>query len=266
MKKPFFLFGIISLALLTISCASPMEKKLFSEVNPKFDGIVTPIDIPIQLEYKPASGNFKVDIIVGVIFKSLIFGNKKNSFEMDASGNFHISQLDDSLIWNVKITRMKTENKIFTPTLPIVDARLFTNKSGIIEESEISLPAIDKIDMTESEGKKLYDDLKDIIKDFNQGLPQTPVQSGDVLTQLMESNEIEEIVKKMREQDYSLTLKEREFTDINLILKGWSYYQNRKVFVGAINDSLMLKARNPELTIHLKIIGYSLFDWKLSFQ
>ena len=263
MKKPCLLFVIVFLAILTISCASPIKEKLFSRANPQFDGIVTPITIPIQFEYKPASGNFKLDTIVGAIV-----GNKKYSDESSFSGNFQVSRLGDSLIWNSKITRMKTGNNSFAPTLPILDARLLTNKFGKIEESEISFPAFEKANIEENQRKKIYDDTKNALKNFGQSLPQTPIKSGDVLAVLMDKDQIEAMVQHLWTSAPALSFDSAEHHDINLILKGWSYYQNRKVLVGLVHDSLLINAQpilsvqKSELNFHIKIIGYSLLDWE----
>jgi hypothetical protein len=81
-----FFFIIIIFPLLLTSCASPLKQKLISEKEPKFEGLVSPITIPIQFEYKPARGKWEVEGI---------FLMGKKSLEMRMYGNINISALEE---------------------------------------------------------------------------------------------------------------------------------------------------------------------------
>jgi hypothetical protein len=110
-----------------------------------------------------------------------------------------------------------------------------------------------------------------LVKKLPQTLPQAPVKSGDILIHLSEIEYFMETLERLAPK-YSLTIREvSELRDINLILQGWCYHNDRKAVLSKVNESLKLTvsiddpAENNEAILELKFIGYALHD-SVTFQ
>jgi len=258
-NKSYFL--MCWLTTLVISCSSPLKNELMFHEIIQFEGFVTPIRIPIQLEYKPAA----------VEFKAIISVDKKDKDEgkvlsLSLDGHFEISRLGDKLLWDFKITKMKTGNKVYSPKNPIVDARLLTDSHGKVIEYELALPGIDRSKIEDAKYFEIYNGWEKKIKNnnlfFNRFIfPDHPVKSGDLIYGIP-SKQIEDFLGDLHEP---LRSGLKGIRDINQILNGWIYYEGEKALLTSVNDELFIE--DPRFTgkVSFKVSGYSILD-KNCFQ
>ena len=113
---------LLFLVLLLSSCttSSPLKKKLLNGEIPRYEGIVTPISIPIKPEYKPA------EVITQNVTVTLQDGK---AIEASTEMHCNVSEIGPLLIWNMKVLNMKQAGRYYSPGLPIVEARVLTDKT-----------------------------------------------------------------------------------------------------------------------------------------
>jgi hypothetical protein len=159
---------MIILPLLLTSCASPLKQKLLSEKEPKFEGLVSPITIPIQPEYKPASGKWELESIT-------LIGKKTTEIGMNS--NFNISALGDLFVWNITVVKIKIGTKTIAPNLPIMDARMLIDKFGVPSEFEMSLPAFKNSELSDKIRQDLRAEFKKTIEQLKSDFPTSPTNA-----------------------------------------------------------------------------------------
>ncbi|MFC1882172.1 hypothetical protein ACFL2S_11830 [Thermodesulfobacteriota bacterium] len=274
-----FFFIMIILPLLLTSCASPLKQKFISEKEPKFEGPVSPITIPIQFEYKPARSNWKYETIIQI---------GKNTAESRMSGNFNISALGDLLVWNITVLKLKIGTKTTAHNLPIIDARMLTDKFGVTREFEMSLPSVKNSKLSDKERQKIRAGFKKNVKQLMSDFPTSPIQSGDVIRNLLDKEDLKKLISPFLVlpatiQDAVDVLRAEEeaaatgdapppsppravaeaivtvgIKEINLILKGWCYHENRKTILASVDE--WRSEENQELMVNAKFVGYVLYD------
>ena len=102
-----------------ISCASPLKKRLQSNEPIRFEGYITPVTIPLQIQYKPANAKFKITSVAVVQF-----GKEKENEEQSCSGYYQVSHLGGKTLWDIKITKFRTGNQTLSHKLPLAEMRL----------------------------------------------------------------------------------------------------------------------------------------------
>jgi hypothetical protein len=227
-----------------------MKRKLVTGEIPKFEGPITSISTPVQLEHKPAKYNFTLTQAVKEGDKRII--------ERSLRGSSTLSPLGDLLVWEVKVSTIKVGRSRVTPDVPIVASRILTNKYGEFNEQDLSFPALEKIDSAPAEGTRDFNEMFNLIKyvflGFPLGFPTEPVRSGDII--------IIPRAKALKRMQNALPQLRRWSggEDIEVILKGRSYLNGKRVFVAGADETFVLTAPHDETEMRVKYSMYTILD------
>ena len=224
--------------------------------NPKYTGMIIPISVPVSAEYRPVSMNTKSD---GSI-ETLMFVDGKEKKEVSNTSTFSntkISAIGDKLEWVTTIHKMVFANKTYESKIPIKEIREISNRYGLIEEMEISYPRLLQEGNKEipSPGSDAYEQEKKEAKFGQRVLSSEPIITGSVLFRW----DLSEMFRLIPEASTIIPNGEGK---LEYIVKGWSYYKDRKVLVTevAFNKSFQINYNNNEVAVSISLIGYSLFD------
>lgn len=246
MRSSGFVIILSILMVLVSSCASSMKRKLVTGEIPKFEGPITPISTPVQLEHKPAKYNFTV--------KQVVQEGEERIKERSLRGNSTVSPLGDLLVWELKVSTIKVGRRRVAPKVPIVASRILTNKYGKFDEQALSFPALEKIDSAPAEGTREFNDMFNLIKTAFLGFPTEPVRSGDIIIipRAIALKRIQHALPQLRGWSGG--------EDIKVILKGCSYFNGKGVFVAYANASFVLTAPHDETEMRVKYSMYTILD------
>ena len=246
MRSSGFVIILSILMVLVSSCASSMKRKLVTGEIPKFEGPITPISTPVQLEHKPAKYNFTV--------KQVVQEGEERIKERSLRGNSKVSPLGDLLVWELKVSTIKVGRRRVAPKVPIVASRILTNKYGKFDEQDLSFPALEKIDSAPAEGTREFNDMFNLIKTAFLGFPTEPVRSGDIIIipRAIALKRIQHALPQLRGWSGG--------EDIKVILKGCSYFNGKGVFVAYANASFVLTAPHDENEMRVKYSMYTILD------
>ena len=246
MRSSGFVIILSILMVLVSSCASSMKRKLVTGEIPKFEGPITPISTPVQLEHKPAKYNFTV--------KQVVQEGEERIKERSLRGNSTVSPLGDLLVWELKVSTIKVGRRRVAPKVPIVASRILTNKYGKFDEQDLSFPALEKIDSAPAEGTREFNDMFNLIKTAFLGFPTEPVRSGDIIIipRAIALKRIQHALPQLRGWSGG--------EDIKVILKGRSYFNGKGVFVAYANASFVLTAPHDETEMRVKYSMYTILD------
>ena len=150
-NKNHIFFSLLLVTLLS-TCASPQKQKVFNIETLRYEGIITPIKIPIKPEYKPVQGNFKILAITEKNGK--IIGG-----EQIVEGRMNVSEMGSLLIWDAQLLKWKTEKLQLSPSVPLFDVRVLTDKYGQVMESEISSPEANRLGVSLEKQKGMKQDM-----------------------------------------------------------------------------------------------------------
>ena len=248
MRSNGFIIILSILMALVSSCASSMKSKLVTGEIPKFEGPVTPISTPVQLEHKPAKYNF--------IAKQVVQEGEERIKERSLQGSSTVSQLGDLLVWEIKVSTIKVGRRRVAPTVPIVESRILMNKYGEFKEQELSFPAMEKAGSTPAEGTRDFNDMFNLIKNAFLGFPTEPVRSGDIviIPRAMALKRIQDALPQLRRWSGG--------EDMKVILRGRSYFRGKRVFVADAEGSFVLTAPHDQTEMRVKYSYYTILDEK----
>jgi len=266
MKGKRYILALLICMFSLASCASPLKKSLVNEEIPQFNGSVTPITIPIQLEYKPVKSKINISMAfdynlilnTGSGKKSHLLSESETSMKLISD----IKKLGDMLIWNMKVIEYTENNNAHKPHIPIAEFTLLTDKYGDIKESEISLPFFEQPQVRSKIGEKEFENMKKEIKEslqLSSTLPNTPVITGDyfIKTRAFES--------LLTDSFFNLSGKEIPEEPASIV-KGWAYYDDRKVLVSSIDHTSSTDAFfnkyivDDRMKLQMQVKGYNLSD------
>ena len=234
------------LMILVSSCASSMKRKLVTGEIPKFEGPITPISTPVQLEHKPAKYNFTV--------KQIVQEGEERIKERSLRGISTVSPQGDLLVWEVKVSTIKVGRRRVARKVPIVASRILTNKYGEFNEQDLSFPALEKIDSAPEEGTRDFNDMFNLIKTAFLGFPTEPVRSGDIIIipRAIALKRMQHALPQLRRWSGG--------EDIKVILRGRSNFNGKGVFVADADASFVLTAPHDETEMRVKYSMYTILD------
>lgn len=164
-------------------------------------------------------------------------------------GKCKIAKLGEMLTWEMIVDKMLLKGKTISPSLPLIEARILTDKHGVIKEVEASSPSLaPKADQKVID--EFVESMKDSVKRPCISLPMSPVHTGDVITKISKDT----FLKMMPLIKANYTMND----EIAYIVQGWSYYKNKKVIVATINETITVELKGIDL--QMKFNGYNLFD------
>lgn len=267
MKVTRYIVAIIVCVLLICSCASPLKKRLVTGEIPKYTGPLTPISIPVQLEYKPA----KYKMVGSSVYSASVTADEGSanenhaSIEQESSWSLvmHITKIGD-LLTSIATVKEVTENyQTFKSDIPFFEVKLLIDRYGNIKESEISAPFFEqphiKAKIETDELEKTKEMMKKICKNLPT-LPQDPVVTGSTL---FEPKNISELLSDLIPHVPHVPLRDLILRALikegpKSIMKGWGYFNGRKVMVSTIDYVYEHKEKHGKLRISMN--GYSLRD------
>lgn len=258
MKVTRYFVGIIVCVLLICSCASPLKKRLVTGEIPKYTGPLTPISIPVQLEYKPA----KYKMVSSSVYSASVTADegsaneKHESIEQESSMSavMHITKIGD-LLTSILTVKEVTENyQTVKSDIPFFEVKLLIDRYGNIKESEISAPFFEqphiKAKIEADKIEKTKEMMKKMLK-HAPSLPQEPVVTGSILFETNISELLSDLIPYVPLRGL---IKERPKS----IVKGWGYFNGRKVMVSTIDYVYEHKEKDGKLLISMN--GYTLWD------
>jgi len=259
MKVTRYLVAVIVFVLLICSCASPLKKRLTTGEIPKYTGSLTPISIPVQLEYKPAKyrTNSSSFVSASITADEGSSNEKPESLEQESSTVFvtHLTKIGDLLTLIATFKEVTENYQTVKSDIPLFEVKLLIDRYGNLKESEISAPFFeqphikakieaDKLEKTKEMMKKMFK--------YAPSLPQDPVVTGSILFKPKISELLSDLIPHMPLRDL---IKEEPKS----IVKGWGYFNGRKVMVSTMDYVYEFAKKDGNLRISMK--GYSLWDF-----
>jgi hypothetical protein len=223
-----------------------MKRKLVTGEIPKFEGPITPISTPVQLEHKPAKYNFTI--------KQVVQEGEQRIKKRSLRGSSTVSRLGDSLVWELRVSTITVNHRRVATKVPFVESRILTNKYGEFNEQDLSFPALEKIDSAPAEGTRDFKDIFNLIKNAFLGFPTEPVRSGDIviIPRAIALKSIQHALPQLRKWSGG--------EDIKIILRGRSYFKGKRVFVADAEGSFVLTAAHDETEMRVKYSMYTILD------
>ena len=249
-------FSFLIVALVSCIHSAAFGKASVNFELPQFRELVSPISTPIKLEYKPAT----------VEFNSLTTTLEKGKKTLiSTEGRYTVSEMGQLLLWNLEIVSVKTGNRKVSPELPIIKGRLLTEKNGKTKEIELTYPALEQQvgDVPKWGTKEFHSLVAGWSYSFFTVLPEKPIRTGDTLY----SVPVRECIPE-NQRDWLAALTKFEPAEParskdlrwKTTLKGWADYEGKRVLVGEIDESTVLKRRDGIGNLTIKIKGYTLLD------
>lgn len=149
---------------------------------------------------------------------------------------------------------MTIDNQSFTSNIPIIEARRLTDQRGIIKELECSFPRLEQEGVKDipKPGSKEYENFMRDLKRIQPGFTSDTVITGDVILSI----NLSDVIPGLKEMYGLRKIKDDQ---VKYIVKGWSYFNDRKVLVTEVdlNTNIQPDSHNS-YSIFYK--GYALFD------
>lgn len=283
-------FTILIFPILLVSCSTLKiwEAKSLKEGIPHFEGSIASICTPIELEYHPTHIAFKLltvemaelherDIcdlfflgrpIERIACETHVkeYGDKieKVRQERNVVGKIDILGIGKDLVWNIESLEMSIDGRQYKPNVPINRVRVLSDCYGRAREVKISFPTLEK------EGNKsiprpgtgAYSKVVKLFKQSLFPLPDKPIVTGDVLYSFSLSEMVAEMLAFWGEQHEHEILDHFESCEKNMdyIVKGWSYANNRKVLIVDLHFIGSIRVGGKEMMV--TNVGFVLFDAK----
>jgi hypothetical protein len=247
-------FCILLAFLLLPACAptlTPIQEEILSKAMPTYEGQFSPIQVPVQLEYKPVSvklaGHFGLHTSVR---------DKDEVFSGEFHGRLRISPMGDSLLWEFKLENaVLGEEEISSNSSPIVEITARRDKRGVAKEAEITTVGMKA---TSPEEKRLFEEVKALAKSqfrsFSAELPTSPIQAGTLLLE-MDMNSAVLSYERLWGSPRCSPPKEK----IGYVVRGLGSLKGRKVIVAVMEEDFICVSRN-ERRYAFAMHGYALLD------
>jgi hypothetical protein len=265
-KRKYILAMLIANLVLLVSCVSPSMKSLINEEIPKFSGVITPVTILIQPEYKPLRGKV---IATSVVNANLILKGsevKKYSIlesEITMTSIADIKKIGDMLTWNLKTYEITENNQSRKVNIPYFDVTLLTDKYGEVKEFECLAPYFEQPSIRSKMGETKLEEIKSEMKksfQFSRPLTRTPIITGSVIFELPLKSALHEIIQEspLLSQYEDVLLKVPE--TIGSKVQGWAYFEGRKVLVVITDFAYNETSKKGDVKFNALLSGYTLLD------
>jgi hypothetical protein len=250
-RKSFII--LLFIPFLIMACATtqtPLQKKLLINSTPHFNGYISKIYKPFQPMYRPVESNCKLSI-------SMEFPETTNSSTdkftkyIEMTDSYKIEKLGDLLTWEHKYINITVDGKTVTLKGSPAFCRMLMDRFGNIQEVELMHPKFRVPNMYPTEQGEFISNLKSMHIIFYPPLPNNPVRSGDPIFKIFGITSFSEIDTELR-KDF------RIYKDLEYIIDGWSFFNEKKVVVASIDKVMDITEGNVEWQI--KINGYTLYD------
>ena len=248
-KSIIILFFLPFLIMACATTKTPLQKKLFTDSTPQFNGYISKIYEPIQPIYKPVESNFKLSI-------SIDFAETKNSSTdkftkyIEITGIYKIEKLGDLLTWEYKSINITVDGKTVTLKGSPAFCRILMDRFGNIQEIELMHPNFSVPNISPKKKSELINYFKIIHKITYPPLSTNTVRSGDPIVKIRAHN-VSEIDTELR-KDF------RRYDGLEYIVNGWSFFNKKKVIVASINK--IADETKDGIDMQIKINGYNLYD------
>ena len=247
-------FCTLLVFLLLNACAptlTPVQEELLSRAMPMYEGQVSPIQVPFQLEYRPVTvklaGHFAVHTSIR---------DKDEGFSGELYGRLRVSPKGDFLLWGFKLEKaVLGEEKIPSTTSPIMEFRARRDRHGVNEEVELTSPGMQA---QSPEEKRQIEELKALLrsqfKSLSAELPTLPIQTGTPLLELDMNSALQAFEKLWGSPRHSPPKQK-----IGYATKGFGSLKGRKVIVAVLDEDFICVSRN-ERRYNFGMHGYALLD------
>jgi hypothetical protein len=248
-------FFLISLAgLLLGGCAQNptlMQEELVSNPVPTYDGPFSPIQVPIQLDYKPVTmklaGQFAIHTSVR---------DKDEIYSGELDGLLSVSPAGDLLLWDFGLENaVLGEEKIPCSTPPLIEFRSKRDKLGSTKESEIKIVGMK---VSSSDRRHTFEEIRGLVKSqfrsLSAELPALPVQSGTLLLET-DTTSVLQAFDRLWGSPRCSPPKDK----IGYTVRGLGSLKGRKVIVAVLQEDFTCASQN-EKRYSLALHGYALLD------
>jgi len=247
-------FCILLIFLFLHACAPtlpPMQEELMSKAVPVYEGRFSPIQGPVQLEYKPVSmtlaGHFGLHTSVR---------DKDEVLSGELLGTLRVSPMGDSLLWEFKLENaVLGEEKLASKGSPIMEFRARRDRHGVTREYEITIPGMQP---ESPHDKGLFEEIKGLLRSqfrsLSAELPAIPIQAGTPLLEIDVRSALQIYERLWGSPRYSPP-KEK----IGYATRGFGSFKGRNVIVAVLEEDFICVSRN-ERRYSFAMHGYALLD------
>ena len=231
---------------------NPLHQKLLTDPLPRFEGLISPISIPIRAQYKPVTMTSvgKSGILINIeqqASSQTIFLYSEMTFETK------VSPLGDMLLWDERMEQIWSFNgrKVDSGT-SILDIKRLTDKFGRVQVLEVSGPGLSTL--SNEEHKKLADIIglaNSQPKKYGCVLREAAICSGDTIAVLS----METILNTIGDSSLKLVSP----ADIKYVIQGWGWSNSKKVIVATVDEIIAMRYAR-EFSVPMMVDGYALFD------
>ena len=242
---------LIFLALIPLLTGCVPSKSTITDFSiPIYQDYISPITVPIQPEYKPASVYFEYSTIMDSSITEKSKTEKKSS-SLKMEGNTNIRKLGELLIWDTNVNKMLDNGKSYSPSKSLISIKLLTDRYGEIQEFELSSPALESSRAAKAEVDKFIELMRKNMKSFGAVLSSSPVRTGDTIRQ----TNMDYLVDSMEQINKSSLIGD----SLNWIVKGWGIHNKKKVIVTSVDSELSFQIKG-NINVQMRVNGYTLFD------
>jgi len=228
--RSFFVFVILALC----GCAS---------VNsvPKFDGEISPVTTPIDLQYRPCFGHY-------VTAMSITYGTEKAHFS--ANSSYKGMKVGENFRLFTTIDQMSVNGRTMRHKLPLAEIDMLMTTKGAKINTSVSFPGFHAVGVSVLKGSSEYENIAKSIDKTRRIFPSTAVVTGDVAA---------------FNDDSDMRFVDSPSGSIGYVLAGTSTYSNKKVYVFTISLSdvkVVQTHLGKDSNLIINVDGYELLDVK----
>jgi hypothetical protein len=292
--KRLFVLPLALFLLYSCASSSPLKEKYLSAKEPVFEGVLSPISIPIKPEYKPAKMRFTGSFVEMV---------DKRIEEKNVQGTINVSPMGELHLWEVRMLSVEQNGRTYSRNLPLLELRLLTDKQGLVKEKELSFPALSPSEVGEIKAEQMSL-IHAACAAPLANLSSNSIRTGDILAKWNSETLFGNLAKnpetlsnfygkkdlpEKNSWEYGLLLNfvECYFDALKSmqmisVLKGRAYYEGKRVLVGSVDSYVDIAKElrnNPKLwtagklkidaeqnfRLNMRITGFSLID-ETSYQ
>ena len=245
---PLLVFLFLNACAPTLT---PIQQEILSKAMPKYEGQLSPIQVPFQLEYGPVTIKLSSHFAVHTNVR-----DKDEFFSREIYGGLKVSSSQGTLLWEFKLeSAVLGEEKITSGTSPLMEFRARRDKQGVTKEAEIRTVGMKA---NSPEEKRLFEEIRALVtsqfRSFSAVLPVSPIQEGSVLLE-MDMNAALQAYEKLWGSPRCSPPKEK----IGYAARGIGSLKGRKGVVAVIEEDFVCVSRN-ERRYSFSMRGYALLD------